>query len=217
MPVDTTAAPAKNLFIESGFHIWPRFIASEQVSVLLESANRLLADSSALRTPESVRSFDLHEHDPAFASLLSDVRLRVLVRELLGQGALLSDMSLNQIQQHGKADRWHIDYPYTDMPKIVSGGILAIQCVLPLSPFTATSGATQLIPGSNRRYRHPPTDVAEEPVQFLAEPGDLLILPTATWHRAGVNTEARPRTAVLLNFTESWVKPMRSRVWHLRG
>jgi ectoine hydroxylase-related dioxygenase (phytanoyl-CoA dioxygenase family) len=209
MPAKAATAPARELFIESGYHIWPGFLSGQQANMLLESANRLLADSSALHTPESVRSFDLHQRDVGFASLLSDDRLRMLVHELLGQGALLSDLSINQIRQHGKADRWHIDYPYGEMPEIVSGGVLAIQCVLPLSPFTATSGATQLIRGSNRSYCHPPTEVAEEPFKFLADPGDLLILSAATWHRAGVNSEARPRTAVLLNFTESWIKPMR--------
>ena len=208
MAATLRAVPARPALIDAGYFIQPEFLTPTRAAELREAAERLLAEPSTLHTPESVRCFELHKREPLFAELLADEDLRTLVREFLGPNALLSDLSVNQVRQHGKADIWHFDHPYNSMSTITAGGVLAIQCVLALSPFTQASGATQLIPGSNSRYRKPPPEVDDEPFDFLAEPGDLLVLPAATWHRAGVNTEPEPRTAVLLNFTESWVKPM---------
>jgi ectoine hydroxylase-related dioxygenase (phytanoyl-CoA dioxygenase family) len=200
--------PVRAAFIEAGYFVERGFISSAHAAQLRAAAARLLAAPSALHTSTSVRSFELHKHEPAFARLLEDDYLRALVRELLGPKALLSDLSLNEVRRNQQADVWHIDYPYNEMPAIPVGGVLALQCVLALSPFTASTGATQLIPGSNRRYRKPPAQVDDEPLDFLAEPGDLLVVSAALWHRAQVNHETEPRTAVLLNFTENWVRPL---------
>jgi ectoine hydroxylase-related dioxygenase (phytanoyl-CoA dioxygenase family) len=46
------------------------------------------------------------------------------------------------------------------------------------------------------------------PVSFEAEPGTLLVMAAATWHRSGLNRSSDPRTAMLMSFVEGWIKPM---------
>jgi len=66
---------------------------------------------------------------------------------------------------------------------------------------------THLVPGTHRVPERP-GPVAGTPLRFDADPGTLLIMAAATWHRSGLNRSDRPRTAVLMSFVERWIKPM---------
>ncbi|MGY0021681.1 phytanoyl-CoA dioxygenase family protein [Streptomyces sp. cg35] len=214
MPTSTTTGstaphpPTRESFRTTGHHRWRGFCAPDRVAELRVAADTLLASDHAVHTPESVRVLQVFRHHPVFTELFTDPRLLDFVDGVLGPGALLSDISLNQVHRGGKQDRWHIDYPYNDMPETVRGGLLGLQMVLPLTPFDSRTGATEFLPGSNLRYRQPPAELDEPPAMFQADPGDLLVLPSAAWHRAGRNTTDTPRTAVLMAFTESWIRPM---------
>lgn len=208
MTETATAAPSAAHFHRNGHHVWRGFLGASQVTELRRLADELLAAESALHTPESVRVFQLFRHGAAFVDLMNDPRLTELTDTLLGPHALMNDLSLNRVDPGAKPDRWHIDYPYNDMAQVVEGSLLALQCVLPLTPFTAESGATEFIPGSHQRYKQPPLTPGGAPVTAVADPGDLIVLAASTWHRAGVNRTAGPRTAILLSFTEAWVRPM---------
>lgn len=195
-------------FLREGFLIWPGFLDHDRRRVLLEESVKLLAEDTALHTPESVRVTELFRRGQVFVDLMCDEGLLATVDELLGPGALLSDLSLNQVSSGGKPDRWHFDYPYNDMRETARGSLLGLQCVLPLTRFDATTGATEFIPGSHQRYAPPPGSPADTPESFVAEPGDLLILSSSTWHKAGSNSTQEPRIALLLSFVEAWVRPM---------
>ncbi|MGC4757621.1 phytanoyl-CoA dioxygenase family protein [Micromonospora trifolii] len=208
MSLGQVTLPNRSEFLAHGYFHWKGFLGEDRVAALRAAAEGLLAGPGALHTPESVRVLEVYRHGPEFVALLEDSQLWAFVDGLLGANAVLSDLSLNEVRRGGKTDRWHIDYPYNDMPEVVRGGILGLQCVLPLVPFTVETGATQLVPGSHERYRQPEDVADSDAVPFVAEPGDLLVLQSATWHRAGNNLTDEPRTAVLLSFVESWVKPM---------
>ncbi|WP_371477025.1 phytanoyl-CoA dioxygenase family protein [Kitasatospora sp. NBC_00315] len=203
-----TAAPSAAHFHRNGHHVWRGFLDPDRVAGLRTLADDLLASDLALHTPESLRVFQLFRHGAPFVDLMNDPRLTELTDTLLGPHALMNDLSLNRVEPGAKPDRWHIDYPYNDMPQIVEGSLLALQCVLPLTPFSAESGATEFIPGSHQRFKQPPLSPGGTPLPAAAEPGDLIVLAASTWHRAGVNRTGLPRTAILLSFTEAWVRPM---------
>jgi len=94
------------------------------------------------------------------------------------------------------------------MPQLVSGALLGLQCVLALDPFRPGNGATQYIPGSCRPVSRPHDADESHARAFDAEPGDLLVLAAATWHRSGRNDSTANRTAILLSFVERWIRPM---------
>ncbi|MFJ6194858.1 phytanoyl-CoA dioxygenase family protein [Micromonospora sp. NPDC092111] len=190
-------------FRRDGCYRWRSFLDAAEVGTLRRYAGVLLDGEKALHTPESVRLVELYRHGRPFVDLMCKPELNEVVTDLLGKGAVLSDLSLNEVRTAGKDDVWHIDYPYSRQPDLDRGEVVALQCVLALSPFTPRTGATQFIPGSFRRPGQPPQPPADPPATFLAEPGDLLILAASAWHRAGTNHAADPRTAILL----SYVKP----------
>ncbi|MFL6076981.1 MAG: phytanoyl-CoA dioxygenase family protein [Mycobacteriales bacterium] len=191
-----------------GFAVWPDFASSEQRDELKKAADILATGEHAHHYPKSIRVWDLYQHDSIFIEMIAHPGLADLLDNLLGQHHLLSDYSLNVVNPGQPIDDWHIDYPYNEMQAIVTGGILGLQCVLALGHFTDTNGATCLLPGSHMPPRRPGEPLPTSAETFTAEPGALLIMAAATWHRSGYNSSRSPRTAILMSFVERWIRPM---------
>lgn len=192
----------------AGAAVWPRFAEGQQLVDLRTAAYQLTIGHHALHFPKSTRVWDLYRHGQCFLDLLTAPQLHEVLHHLLGVHFLLSDFSLNVVHPHQPIDDWHIDYPYNEMYQLVSGSLLGLQCVLALDEFTTQNGATQYIPGSHADPRRPaPEDIGTSTV-FHAQPGTLLIMAAATWHRSGVNTSSSTRAAILLSFVERWIRPM---------
>jgi ectoine hydroxylase-related dioxygenase (phytanoyl-CoA dioxygenase family) len=192
----------------AGFYVWRRFQDPSRCAVLLDRAEELMCSDAARRFPNSTRVWQLYRYGGDMVELMCHSGLLALAASLLGACPVLSDFSLNQVSRGELPDPWHIDYPFNEMHSLASGSLLGLQCIMPLSPFTAENGATQLVPGSHLSYSHPPADVPAEVATFTAAPGDLLVMAASTWHRAGINSTALPRTAVLFCFVEKWIRPM---------
>ena len=190
-----------------GYGVWHGFLAGARLARLRRDADTLLASEHARHYPKSTRIWDLYLHGESFVEVLTDDRLIPLLDSLLGEGHLLSDYSLNQVGPGQPIDDWHIDYPYNEMPALVNGAILGLQCVLTLDRFDHRNGATQLIGGTHHVPRRPDSPHTA-PFIYEAEPGSLLVMAAATWHRSGMNQSDHSRTALLLSFVERWIKPM---------
>ncbi|MFE9407328.1 phytanoyl-CoA dioxygenase family protein [Streptomyces sp. NPDC006704] len=191
-----------------GYAIWPGFLDARATEQLREHTTRLAEGELANHYPKSTRVWDLFRHGEPFVDLLVLPAFTAVLVELLGENHLLSDFSLNVVHPRQPVDGWHIDYPYNEMAARVSGSLLGLQCVLPLSPFHSSNGATELVPGSHARLSLPEPGQVANQVVFDTEPGSLLIMAAATRHRSGFNTSAHPRSAILLSFVERWVRPM---------
>lgn len=190
-----------------GYAVWPGLATDDLLDRLAKAVESLLASEHARRYPKSTRAWDLYLHGGPFIDLVCDPQLAEVFDALLGEGHLLSDLSLNSVNPGQPVDDWHIDYPYTEMSTMLCGATLGVQCVLAISPFTAANGATRLLPGTHHQPRRP-SAVQGTPVLFEAEPGTLLIMAAATWHRSGLNTSSQRRDAILLSFVERWIKQM---------
>lgn len=193
---------------KQGFAIWPGFLTGQRCDVIRNLAVQIANSEYANRYPKSTRVWDLYRHGEEFVELLVDPGLSSALDELLGVNHLLSDYSLNVVQPGQPVDGWHIDYPLNEMPARVSGSVLGLQCVLALDSFNSLNGATQLVPTSHLRMDRPSPDSDLDHAVFDAEPGTLLIMAAATWHRSGFNSSTAPRSAVLMSFVERWVRPM---------
>ena len=74
--------------------------------------------------------------------LIEDPVLLQLVREVLGQDCLLSDISATSIGRNsGGSGAWHIDAPLTQMPEPLPEILLSVQNVWILDDFTAENEA----------------------------------------------------------------------------
>ncbi len=75
-----------------------------------------------------------------------------------------------------------------------------------LDPFTATNGATTLIPGSHlwddeRKPRR------EEMISAIMPAGSMVYFLNTLWHSGGANTSDHPRRSLTVQFCQPWVRP----------
>lgn len=202
-------ASAVEALASCGAFVWPEFLAEELQPWRARARELLSPERGLVRVYQrSRRVLDLF-NDPFCRELLSDGRLTTLLEALLHQGYLLSDFSLNEVAPSNAPDAWHVDYPYNEMAVRTSGGVLGVQCLIALDDFTAVNGATEYLPCSHARVDAAPSKPASFQ-RFLAPAGSLLLLHSATWHRAGDNSSQASRTALLLCFVERWIRPMMS-------
>lgn len=193
---------------ERGAGIWPGFLNDAQLQALRNKTDELLTTDHTLAFPKSSRVWDLYRHGQVFVDLLSLRHLEQLLLLVLGKHYLLSDYSLNVVNPGQPRDDWHLDYPFNEMPTLVHGSVLGVQCVLTLDTFTADNGATQYLPVSHRPPQHPDPSASDEHETFHASAGTLMIMAASTWHRSGYNATEHSRSAILLSFVERWIRPM---------
>ena len=74
------------------------------------------------------------------------------------------------------------------------------------------SGATVLVPGSNRLSGRPAIDPetgwARGAISMNVNAGDAFIFEQRTWHGIGHNWSGKPRTTIFVGYAYRWVKPM---------
>jgi hypothetical protein len=201
--IDRLAAEVR----ERGYAVWPGFLTPEAALALRASAVRLLDGPHAKEHSTSTRVWDLYRHGPEFRDCLRRHEFLRLLRSLLGEHFQLSDFSLNSVPPGQAVGHWHMDYPYNDLIESITGPILSMQCILTLDDFTEGNGATHLVPGTHSPHRTPGThypayDVFEAPI------GSLLVMASATHHRAGANGSDRERIGALITFVPGWVRTM---------
>ncbi len=74
------------------------------------------------------------------------------------------------------------------------------------------SGATVLLPGSNRLTGTPAIDTetggARGAISMNVKAGDAFIFEQRTWHGPGHNWSGKPRKTIFMGYAYRWVKPM---------
>jgi ectoine hydroxylase-related dioxygenase (phytanoyl-CoA dioxygenase family) len=74
-----------------------------------------------------------------------------------------------------------------------------------LDPFTATNGATTIIPGSHLwpDSRHPRR---EETVPVIMPAGSMVMFLNTLWHSGGANTSNAPRRSLTVQYCQPWIR-----------
>src|SRR5207247_6158944 len=87
-------------------------------------------------------------------------------------------------------------------------GIAPRRCVWAVHHLTRCDRAPRLVAGSHRPPRRHAEPWPTSADTFTAEPGALLVMAAATWHRSGFNASNGPRRAILMSFVERWIRPL---------
>ena len=133
-----------------------------------------------------------------------------LVRGVLGNDCLLSDLSATSIGAHTPAGgAWHIDAPLTQMPEPLPDIPLTVQNAWMLDDFTENNGATRVVPKSHLFRKKPGWgyDSEQDEIILTGPAGSMAMWLSQTWHRSGPNLTDNPRRALLGYFSRSWIKP----------
>tara|TARA_Y100000588_G_scaffold365239_1_gene429653 strand:- start:2551 stop:3342 length:792 start_codon:yes stop_codon:yes gene_type:complete len=112
---------------------------------------------------------------------------------------------------------WHADWPFNQR----NGGsikapyhdaVTHLTTIWMLSPFSAETGGTLIVPGSHRSNTNPTTDMGVDPMasyptemQATGDPGSVLFFDSRLWHATATNLGDKPRVGVAVRFAPWWL------------
>lgn len=160
----------------------------DQASQLLER-NGHAADPNVVRAPWAKERLFLQL---AQLPLVHDVVTAMIPgRHVLNQQNLVRNPANGQSYSQGA---FHRDLPYQHF---VASRPLALNVLVLLDDWTASNGATRVLPASHKEERFPsPEYVKRHAVTIEAPKGSLLILHAMTYHTGGVNVTKLDRVGV---------------------
>lgn len=114
---------------------------------------------------------------------------------------------------------WHADWPYnqTNASHVQApypDTLLHLSTIWMLSPFSAETGGTFVIPGSHRSSHNPSAgDMADidrdapYPTEFQVSgsPGSVLLYDSRLWHAVAPNRSPQPRVALIIRYAPWWL------------
>lgn len=96
---------------------------------------------------------------------------------------------------------------HQDFPRFMNGYLASINIFYALDAFTASNGATWLVPGSHQQPDRPnEASLNKQGFPIECPAGSMLIFDSTLWHSAGHNTSGMPRYAINHQFTRSFIK-----------
>ena len=142
---------------------------------------------------------------------ISDPTLLPIVRGVLGNDCILSDISMTSIGENtgGEGGALHVDIPLGQMPEPLPIYPIALQNAWFIDDFTEENGATRLVPRSHLTRKKPVWNYEghEDEIIVTGPAGSMAVWLSSTWHRSGPNYTDKPRRAILDFFCRSWIQP----------
>jgi ectoine hydroxylase-related dioxygenase (phytanoyl-CoA dioxygenase family) len=163
------------------------------------------------------RVWNLLAKGEVFSQMAAHPVLMAILRKFLGTEFIMGSIAANRILPGGPGQEPHVDYPYWDFhtpethPIGLNGSFpMNAQVSVILDPFTAQSGATGYVAGSQKELRYPGPDdkFFDRCEQMTGEPGDVVLFYGVLWHCAMPNKSEHDRSAILIQYLPKWVKPM---------
>ena len=166
-----------------------------------ENAGAELLESPSIRHPRESgvdRLADLVNKSDLFDTFYTHPRVLAAVFHVLGERFKLSSLNYRCARPGDGHQRLHVDWP----DAVVPGDFRVCNSIWLLDEFTASNGATRLVPGSHRSKLTPeqalPDPQAEHSQQILVEApaGSVFVFNSHVWHGGTQNNSAQPRRAI---------------------
>ncbi len=144
---------------------------------------------------QSERIYALLAKAPSMAALIEHPRVIPLLDALLPKNYLLSAALAINVHPGETPQPFHIDDGAGGLPLPKPRPMFGVSTIWALDDFTATNGATEVVPGS----QHWPADREPRPSEIhkvLMQAGSVLVFDGRLLHRGGANTSTAPRLAV---------------------
>jgi ectoine hydroxylase-related dioxygenase (phytanoyl-CoA dioxygenase family) len=140
-----------------------------------------------------------------FARAVLTPKLTALVGYLLGDGYVAQVATGSILEEGALAGPLHADNQFFPDPFPVQVHMAtAIWCC---DRFSGPEGSTHVVPGSNRRFRHPrPGEGVDDAVPVVAESGSIVLWSGHTWHRSGARAVPGRRVALHTGFSRPHIR-----------
>lgn len=146
--------------------------------------------------------FALLNHGKVFSLLVLQPEILEVVRGVLGEHILLSSSVAHITRPGNRAQDMHGDQQYVPEPWLYPA---TVNVIIAIDPFTASNGATLVVPRSHLVGARPPKKV-DFAVALEAEPGTAIFVDGRLWHSSGLNTSAGERMAILNYYCLPWMR-----------
>jgi len=146
--------------------------------------------------------------DPYVLEVLELPHLLALVDATVGPTAILhlQNCFLTPPRPEAEAsafqEKWH-----PDIYRVVNKAVMSINVFIALDEFNGVSGATQVVPGTHQS-EVPPTQAYLDAhhIDVNGPAGMAFAFDSTLWHRGGWNRSDKPRMAMNLQFTKSYMR-----------
>ncbi len=168
---------------------------------------------------QTKRLHGLFSKSPHMEAVLTHPLFCALARRMLVESGIAHDFRLSNtelmvLNQDQDVQQFHTDggsWQRAQQREKAAGNEILISANCALTEFTATNGATRVVPGSHRwdEGREP-----EEDEVCLAEmpKGAALIYSGNAVHSGGANREAEARVGLYLGYVVSWLRPIENQL-----
>jgi ectoine hydroxylase-related dioxygenase (phytanoyl-CoA dioxygenase family) len=181
---------------ERGYCRLDGFVGQEQARVMIAEISRLLAGS---RQGGTLHLKGLLDQSSLFDSLWLRPALLAAVTHLLGPDFQIREMHYRAGRPGHGGQALHMDATDRAGP----GRWRVCTAIIALTAFTATNGATRVVPGSHLDHNFkPPAGHGKHPDEALltGPAGTCWLFNSHLWHSGTLNTSDQPRHAVLIAF-----------------
>lgn len=150
--------------------------------------------------PSNVRLFNLMELDEIFRDLVSHPLAIEMIKAILGDAILISNLSANIARPGSESMALHSDQSL-NFPEPWQN-ISVANVFWCLTDVTKANGATLYIPGSSKwtAFKDVPEDAPKLLVPFDCKAGDIIVIDGRLWHTSGRNVTADEDRAMVFAY-----------------
>lgn len=194
---------------DDGFLPLPNILSAEQIAQITKRIDELIAlegndaGKEVHQEAGTIRLSDLVNKDPLFEVCFTHPRVLAAISHVLSGNLKLSSLNFRAALPGSGLQGLHADWGGAVAP----GDYYVCNSIWLLDDFTASNGATRIVPGSQRSGKAP-REVMEDPAQphpdeilLTAPAGTVVIFNSHTWHGGTLNRTDQPRRAMHSYFT----------------
>lgn len=208
---DYSARPFEQQLMDRGYCIIPQLLPSAFITDLGRSLTPVFEAASFCRGGfygERTKRFGrLLVRSPQMAELVVHPAVMRLAEQALAPWCDTIQLNLTQATEIHPGALQQFPHRDQDMWRGETGSIeYLINVIWPLTPFTASNGATIIWPdshGLSALSDKPPGN----PVVAEAGPGDAIVFLGSTLHGAGANISSSVRQGIIVSYCLGWLKP----------
>ncbi len=165
---------------------------------------------------QTKRLHGLFSRSPRMVEVLTNPLFLSLARRMFVESGLSSDVRLSNTElmvlsqgQHNQ--EFHSDAASWRRVQQRESEEILISANCALTEFTATNGATRVVPGSHL-WTEPRTPEEDEVCLAVMPRGAALIYSGNAVHSGGANTETQARVGLYLGYIVSWLRPIENQL-----
>ena len=205
----TLSQAEKDQLDRDGYLPLPNILSAEQMARIHQRTDELIAIEGAEAGKEvhqeagTIRLADLVNKDPIFEVCFTHPRVLAAIDHVLRGDLKLSSLNFRAALPGFGLQSLHADWGSAVEP----GDYFVCNSIWLLDDFTASNGATRVVPGSHRSGKMA-RDVMADPTQtqpgevlLTAPAGTVVIFNSHTWHGGTLNRTDHPRRAMHSYFT----------------